>query len=306
MSSLRAFHTISGLLLLTAALAVPANAEEYFKSYPVSGRPKVVVNADNGGVKVVTSDASQVQFSVTYDASDWNGGSGPTIDSQQNGTVVQLTARTGHTGWSGFGFNRMRMKVEVDMPRNADLELETSNGGVDLAALDGNIVVRSSNGGIHAQQLSGTVEIDTSNGGIQVDALKGAVKVHTSNGAIGVEHMDGRCEVATSNGAVHVGGRFDELDVHSSNGGVTVRAESGSRMASNWSLVTGNAAVHLALPADFKANLDATTSNGKIVLGLPAQVSGVVGGTQLHGALNGGGPSLSIHTTNGSIHLDPT
>ncbi len=302
MSSLRAVLRIPGFCLLVTSLAATASAAEYVKSYPVSGRAKVVVNADNGSVRIVTSDTPQVQFHVTYDASDWEG-SGPTIDSQQNGNGVQLTAHTDRSGW--FGFGRRRMKIEVEMPRNADLELGTSNGGVELASLNGNIVVHTSNGGIRAQQLSGTVEIDTSNGGIQADGIKGTVRVHTSNGGIGVEHVDGRCEIATSNGAVRVGGRFDQLEVHSSNGGVTVRAESGSRMASEWSVATGNAAVHLALPADFKANVDATTSNGKIVLNVPAEVRGVIGGSQLHGTLNGGGPSLSVHTTNGSIQLDP-
>ena len=303
MSSLRAILTLSCLVLLTAGLASPAGAEEYVKSYAVSGRANVEVNSDNGSVHVVTSETTQVQFHVSYDLSAW-GAHAPSIDSQQSGNRVQLSAHTDRSALFGFG-NRLRLIIEVAMPKDADLRVETSNGGIDLSALNGNIVVHTSNGGVHASQLSGTVEIDTSNGGIRADTLKGAVKVHTSNGAIGAEHLDCKCEFSTSNGGVHVAGRFEQLEVSSSNGGVTVRAESGSRMTSDWSLHTGNAAVFLALPADFQANLDATTSNGKIVLNLPAEVRGVVGGSQLHGALNGGGPSLSIHTTNGSIHLDP-
>jgi len=49
--------------------------------------------------------------------------------------------------------------------------------------------------------------------------------------------------------------------------------------------------------------LDAETSNASITLDLPVTVESYDSKRQVHGALNGGGPELSIHTTNGSIHV---
>ena len=63
--------TIACAVLLGAASAGRAHAEEYFKSYPVSGRANVQVDAQWGAVRVTTSQGNKVEFDVTYDKRDW-------------------------------------------------------------------------------------------------------------------------------------------------------------------------------------------------------------------------------------------
>jgi hypothetical protein len=291
-------------ILVAAGLAARADAGEYARSYTVASRANVHVSADNGRVRVITSDTHEVKFHVTYEPSEQGAKAAePHIDSRQSGDRVELAAHT-EQSWP-FGFDNLRMNIEVQMPREADLQVETSNGAVEVSTLNGNIEVHTSNGHISAERLSGTIDIQTSNGGVRADQLKGAVKVHTSNGAIGADNLDGKCELATSNGYIQVSGRFDQLDLRSSNGRIEARAEAGSRMSSTWNIVTQNAGVHLAVPADFKATLDASTVHGSVVLGLPATVQGTQGRSEVHGTMNGGGPALTIETRNGSIRVDP-
>jgi len=295
---------LSCALLLAAAFTSSANAEEYLKSYTVSGRPEVHVRADNGGVHITSSNGNAVQFDVKYDKSDWGGDSsaGPHIDSQQNGNRVELTALVGEQGWFG-GYHNRRLSVEIHMPRNGDLQVETSNGAIDVSSLNGHIWVHSSNGGIKAGDLAGTIDIGSSNGGIVLDAMKGTMKVSTTNGGIKGDHLDGQCELSTTNGSVHIAGRFDGLDISSGNGSVVARAEAGSKLSSTWKLRTTNAGVDLSLPPDLQANVDANTSNGSVTVDLPNGVQGTRTKTEVRGALNGGGPELSIRTTNGGIHI---
>jgi hypothetical protein len=66
---------------------------------------------------------------------------------------------------------------------------------------------------------------------------------------------------------------------------------------------TGDGSVHLTLPKDFKANLDASTGDGRIHTDLPMQIQGEIGKRTLRATLNGGGPGLYIHTGDGSIEL---
>ena len=293
-------------ILVTAAFACRVDADEYFKSYAVSGRADVHVHADNGSVNFITADGSKVEFDVKYEKSEWGGGSGdgPQIDSRQDGNVVELTAVTPEHTWLGHGSRRLG--IEVHMPKDADLRLETSNGSVAVSSLNGHITIRTTNGAVRAALLAGTIDISSTNGGIILDALQGSVKVQTSNGGIRATALDGKCELATSNGGIHVTGRFEWLDITSGNGAVVARAESGSTMSSAWSIRTTNAGVSLALPTGFKANLDASTSNGRITLDLPAELQGTRSESQAHGPVNGGGPSLVIHTSNGSIHIAAT
>jgi len=283
-------------LLLVMGFASSASAEEYVKSYPVSGRPNVRVNADNAGVRITTSDASKVEFDVRYE--NW-GNDAPKIDSHQDGNLTELTVRTAtHAWWPRVG---MRLSIEVRMPKAGDLAVETSNGGVDVSSVNGTVVIHTSNGGIRAEQITGKIDVGSTNGGITLNELKGAVTAGTNNGAIRAGGIDGQCELSTTNGSVHVSGRLDTLKVSSGNGSVVAEAEAGSTVASAWSIRTTNSSVNLAVPRDLKASFDASTSNGHVTMDLPGE--GSRGESEARTALNGGGREVSVRTTNGAIHI---
>jgi DUF4097 and DUF4098 domain-containing protein YvlB len=290
-------------VLLTAALASQVKAEEYVKTYTVTSQPAVHVRVDDSRVLVVTSDTNQVEFRVTSEGfAAINIGGKLRIDSQQNGNQVELTVRVG-PGVT-LGINTRRLSTVVHMPKNADLRLETSDGHVELSDVNGNIVVHTSDGGIKASQLSGTIDIRSNDGDIDADTLTGTFKLHSGDGKINATHVDGRCDASTSDGSIHVAGRFDSLDVKSSDGAVTARAESGSKMSSAWSIKTSDGRVDVDIPKDLQANLDATTGDGHISLGLPVSMEGDIGKKAVHGKINGGGPTLSIHSGDGSIRLN--
>jgi hypothetical protein len=257
-------------IVLTVGFAARAAAADYSKSYPIARRAHVEVRAENATVRVTTSDSPQVTFDVAYDPQDWSGQT-PPISSRQSGDTVTLTiVPERHEGWNWDFWNwghyaSQRLHVEVHMPKNADLQLQTSNGAVDVASLNGDI------------------------------------GIHTSNGAISATGVDGKCGLHTSNGRIQVTGRFDSLDISSSNGPVTARAESGSQMSSGWIIRTSNSRIDLSIPTDLKATLNASTSNGGISVELPVTVQGFQSRSQLAGTLNGGGPELSISTSNGSM-----
>jgi len=297
------------VLLLAAVLGASAraetNPEQYARSYSVSDRPDVHVRASFGFVRVTTSDSNKVEFDVKYDKTDV--ASELPIESRQDGNHVELTALVDQHTWWGWGhWGNHRLNIEVRMPKNANLQVETSNGRVEVASLNGNISLRTSNGEIKAEQLSGVIDLGSSNGALNLSAVKGTLKARTSNGAITATALDGKCDLSTMNGRLQAAGRFESLALSTGNGAIVARAESGSRMSSDWTIHTSNAAVDLTVPSDFKATLDAQTSNASITLDLPVTLQGYDSKRQIHGALNGGGPELSIHTSNGAIHVRGT
>jgi hypothetical protein len=294
---------LSAALALTASLAAHAQPEEYLKSYSVSGHPSVQIRAAFGFVHVTTSNSAEVQFDVKYDKADW--AQELEIDSSQDGNTVALKALVdAHTGWGWPHFGSRRLDIEVRMPQNADLKIETSNGAIDVSSVDGDVSIHTTNGRVNAEHLSGTIDIGSSNGGITLNAVHGAVKAYTSNGVIRAEGLEGKCWMATSNGGVNVQGRFDSLDIATGNGVVVARAEPGSKISSGWNIHTSNAGVTLSVPKDLAATLDASTSNGGIAMDLPLTVQGVISNTRIRGTLNGGGPEVSIRTSNASIRVN--
>jgi hypothetical protein len=74
-------------------------------------------------------------------------------------------------------------------------------------------------------------------------------------------------------------------------------------MVSGWSVRSGDGDVELSLPEGFCADLDVHTGDGRITSDLSITVSGALDHSSLRGKLNGGGPTLTVHTGDGSVHL---
>ncbi|HXY24180.1 MAG TPA: DUF4097 family beta strand repeat-containing protein [Candidatus Acidoferrum sp.] len=290
-------------LLAAAWLAPVAHAEEYVKTYPVTGRANVRVDTNDGSVRVTSSDSKQVEFHVEYQG--YEIGKNLRIDTRQDGDKVELTARiTGHWGIHvDWGHSSRRLNIEVRMPRAADLNVDTGDGSVQVESIDGAVNVHTGDGSVRANSLSGAIDLHTSDGSITADGLKGDMRLRTGDGSIEAHDLDGKVEADSGDGHIRIAGRFEALNIKTGDGSVDARALPGSKMSTSWSLRTGDGSVDLTLPSDFQADIDATTGDGHISLGIPVTVEGTFSKSALHGKMNGGGQALTIHTGDGSIRL---
>jgi putative adhesin len=290
-------------LLAAAIVAPPAHAEEWTKSYSVSGRAQVRVETNDGSVNVSTSDSKQVEFLVDYEGFELN--KNLHVDSRQDGDSVQLNARTmGHWGFS-WGKGR-RIRIEVRMPKDADLQIDTGDGSVNTQSITGRLKIHTGDGSVRAQAVSGDVDIDTGDGSITLEGAKGDIRLRTGDGHIDARDLDGKVDATSGDGHIKLAGRLDALNIKTGDGGIDARLQPGSKIASSWSIRTGDGSVDIVLPADLQANIDASTSDGHISLGIPVTVEGTFSNSQIHGKMNGGGQSLTIHTGDGSIRLSKT
>jgi len=291
-------------VLLGAATILPvARAEEVVKSYAVSGRANVRVDTNDGSVRVTASDSKQVEFRVEYQGFEL--GKNLRVDSRQDGDKVELVARiTGHWGINfNWGHNSRRLHIEVRMPRDADLQVETGDGAVEAESIKGNVNIHTGDGSVKANSLNGSIDLHTSDGSINVDALKGDIRLRTGDGSIEAHNLDGKVEADSGDGHIRLAGRFEALNVKTGDGSVNAQVLPGSKMATSWSLRTGDGSVDIVLPADFQADINATTGDGHISLGIPVTVEGTFSKSELRGKMNGGGQALTIHTGDGSIRL---
>ncbi len=273
--------------LLAGSLAVgSARAEEWTKSYSVAGRARVHVDSNDGSVRVTTGDSAQVEFRIIYNGYvvDKN----LNITSRQDGNQVEVSARVRNNMNWGWGGIHKALRIEVHMPRNADLNIDTGDGSVESDAVNGSLDIR------------------TGDGHIRVEGAKGDIRLRTGDGSIEGHDLDGKLEATTGDGHVNLDGRFDSLNIKTGDGSITARANPGSKLANAWNVHTGDGSVTMSVPGDLQANIDATTNDGRISLGIPVTVEGNMGTSQIHGKMNGGGQPLTIHTGDGSIHLSKT
>jgi DUF4097 and DUF4098 domain-containing protein YvlB len=125
------------------------------------------------------------------------------------------------------------------------------------------------NGGISVSDVQGQIEFQTVNGGIHLARLSGNVKGETKNGGVHIElagnHWNGQ-----------------GLDVRSVNGGV-----------------------HMSVPSNYSARLEAGTTNGSVQSGIPELTMPNERRPKQVGAyLGAGGATIRVITTNGGVHID--
>jgi len=251
----------------------------------VSGHAHVRVQTDDGSVRVSTGDIKQVEIRVSY--TGYKLDRDLQVSTSQNGDSVEVIAKTRNGGnWFNFGVRHTSLRVELHMPKDADLEVTSGDGSVE------------------ADSITGNLDVKTGDGHISVQGAKGNIRLHTGDGHIEGRALDGRAEITTGDGHVNVEGRFDALTIRTGDGSVTARAGKGSTVTSPWNIHTGDGSVDLDLPGEMQANLDASTHDGRISLGIPVMVEGTFSSTKILGKMNGGGQPIVVRTGDGSIHLN--
>jgi hypothetical protein len=278
-----AFLVLAPAIFLAAPL--PASAEEWTRNFDVTGRPNVRIDTNDGGVRVLTGGAYK-QVAVRVEYSGYQPDRDFTIDARQNGNRVEVNARL-RDRLCVFCFNgRRSFKIEVRMPADAELQVETGDGTVDAEAINGN------------------VDIHTGDGHIRLEGARGDIRLRSGDGHIETYRLDGQLSASSGDGHINAEGRFDRLKIESGDGSVQVRALPGSKVSSPWTIHTGDGNVALSLPDNLQANVNAHTSDGHVSVGIPLQTEGNTRGNAIRGKLNGGGESLNISTGDGSIRIN--
>ena len=127
------------------------------------------------------------------------------------------------------------------------------------------------------------IQVENVNGHIEAADVTGVLKLETTNGKIIVTRCAGTLTAESTNGSIRA-----EL----------LRVTPGTPMT----FETTNGRITLALPAGYGAMLDAENTNGSIHTDFPVTTNHA-GHHSLQGAINGGGPTLHLRTTNGSIDI---
>ena len=260
-------RTMWGALLLTAAGAVSAGAQEwrvvpgddwcndrdgdgnrarFCEVRETTLRPAGTVTVDatpNGGISVTGGgeDALRLQAKVLAVAGS---------DEAARQMASEVHVRTSGTISAEGPATRSRewwtVSYRLTVPVRTDLDLRSHNGGITLTGVRGRTEFETTNGGVKITDAGGSMHGRTTNGGVKV-ALTGS-------------SWDG-----------------DGLDVTTTNGGVV-----------------------LEVPSDFNAHLETGTVNGGVQMDFPVRVQGRLG-RDLSTDLGSGGPTIRAKTTNGGV-----
>jgi len=254
------------ILTLALAAALPARADEWSKTFNLTGKPDLRVETSDANIRVNTWDQNTIQATVTtvrYKIGD----DGIKIEEHQTGDVVELDVHYPHTHGLTIDWGQRRVDIVIHMPREGKVNLRTEDGKIEIAG------------------------------------FKGEMDLHSGDGSETLDAVDGKLHATTGDGHIRANGRFDELDLKTGDGHVEVRAGAGSSLNTSWRLETGDGNVTLEIPGNMAADADLHTGDGHIDLDMPITTQGQIRENEVRGKLNGGGNLMTIRTGDGSIHL---
>lgn len=254
-----------GAAALAACSAASTETRLVEDSFTVAAPARMEVSIDNGSIEITSEGSNGNTIQVTARVRNPDR---VTYDTSQEGGTVRVRAQS-REGFGFFGGGSTGVDLVVSVPPEISLELESSNGRIEVNRVDGPISAKTSNGRVTITESTGDIEVGTSNGRVELSGVQGQVEVQTSNGAISYQ------------GTLRPG---SENKLQTSNGGIEV-----------------------SLADTPGVEIDASTSNERVSSSLPVAIEGTIEGTtsgnQLRGTIGGGGSKLELRTSNGSISI---
>lgn len=248
------------LALVGASGAAAVEVEERFdQTYPLAAGGEVSVKNVNGSIHVATWGRDEVRVEATKKA---KASSRDAAEEALRLTEIEVDAGSGS------------VRVETDLPSSSDGILDWVFGRHTNASVSYRITV----------PREADVEVRTTNGSLEVREVAGRVEARSTNGAIKVAGVRGTVDAATTNGGIAV--ELAELE-----------PGRGMKFSST------NGGIRVTVPRSARVSVDARTTNGGISLDdLDADIV-AKSRRKLQADVNGGGPEITVRTTNGGIRI---
>ena len=208
-----------------------------------------------------------------------------------------------------------------------ELNLHTGGGSIEVRHANGKVVAETGGGSVEIQSGAQGATIETGGGSVQVRQCNGKVKVSTGGGSVDLSDIGGPAELETGGGNIHLtsakghvhaetgGGGIELYDVPSARaetggGGITVKLVNTGGERNDSDLETGAGDITVYIAADVAINVRASVDmgNGHRITSdfsdIHISSEGDKWGPKsltAEGKLNGGGPTVKVHTSSGDI-----
>jgi hypothetical protein len=252
--------------IVALLVGIGAFADEWTKTFAVSGNPEIRIETEDGSVTVRVWNEHKIAARVT--TSGWKIGPGEvTVQESQTGDHVRIAVHQRHAPFN-FSLGTRRIRIDLQVPRQIASDIRTGDGNINI------------------------------------EDVVGDTRLHTGDGRIEADSLGGSLRAESGDGHIRIRGRLEILMLHTGDGAIEADVLEGSTMSGPWSVVTGDGHVTLRLANDFAANLEARSGDGRISVDLPSTAA--FSNRQrdyVRAAINGGGPTLSIRTGDGPVSV---
>jgi DUF4097 and DUF4098 domain-containing protein YvlB len=192
---------------------------------------------------------------------------------------------------------------------NGKVIAETGGGSDEIHSGAQGATIETGGGSVEVRQCNGKVKVSTGGGSVDLSDIGGPAEIETGGGTIKLSSAKGHVHAETGGGGIELLG-VPSAHAETGAGGITVKLlnTGGERRDSDLETGAGDITVYLA--SDVAVNVRASVDMGNghhITSDFPDIRIGSEGdkwGPKMltaEGKLNGGGPTLKVHTSSGDI-----
>jgi len=273
---------------------------KFDESFRVSDGDDLVVNISHADVSIETGPGSEATVKVSvesrnmsraderFDAMNW--------EVYQEGDEVHVRAESPNGNWNVD----MSIDVQITIPAEFDVDVETSHGDLDMEDLEGRLHLLTSHGNVELESVTGDlIWVKSSHGDIAATLLRSdQVDIQTSHADIEIIAVySNEFNATTSHADVEVGHLEGETAVTTSHGDINVSLVGDKAATFN----TQHGDVELHIDEDASADLD--LRGAEVRIGSSMEIRGNVSDDRVDASINGGGATIKARTTHGSVSV---
>lgn len=215
---------------------------------------------------------------------------------QQDGNSIHIDYLT--------NVHDISVDYEITVPADTTIHSRSGSGDQIIEGTHGNADVQTGSGDVKLSNLTGEIQLQTGSGDVRAHQISGPVRGGAGSGDIEIEETgQGNVDLHTGSGNITARGVQGSFRAEAGSGDISVEG----KQSDNWEIRTGSGNVHVGLPSNAAFDADLSTSSGNVDVNSPIEmtVQGRVNESQkhIHGKVHGGGPTLSVHTGSGDIHI---
>ncbi len=227
-------YALSACVVLFALHAAADYKEMRTLSAPIAGITHFSIVNPAGDIVVKTEDGREFVDVTAYihvnDARRENAilhaKKNVQLSLETDDNTLALNVQPNDEAFRGSTFDRNArtgVRLEIVMPANLTLAIESGDGKIDVRNVDRNVDVTGSRGFVFLKNIGGNVRVTNEDGDIELRSIRGNVNVDDEKGAITLREIENDCVIKDTRGAINIAKVRGNVLIDGATGDVDIR-----------------------------------------------------------------------------------
>jgi len=257
--------------------------DEFNQTYQLPPGARVDVSSIRGPVEITSGDSATAEVKIVRAARTRADLEYHKVAVEQSGGGLVIRGIQEPEGRRHRNI-QVNHYVVLKLPRRVDLSITSISGGINVANIDGETVVKSISGSAEFGNIGGRLEITSISGSVQVGNIGGDARVKSISGDLRLGQVNGALEVQSVSGGVNA--TLSSLSPE----GIQIKSVSGS--------------IEMAFKNEVNADFRAESFSGRVHLDMPNVArDSETREPNVRARIGSGGTPITIFSVSGNVRL---